>query len=284
MLGKLRSQRAIKVALLVVRPYHLLLALFSQWLCQRMGGGRSAEGREAVIVLGVYRRRNSRFVQNILAEIPETSYVALWSLDGVAAGLDQHTVGCGPGGRTQLLNRCLMSVNADVDLPIMVIDDDVSFRSGGVSEFLRRAIEGGFDVAQPAHWPRSRHSYPFLTVLPLSIARKTTFVEIGPVVWFSPGARTTLWPLAEETPMGWGIDLGWSSRSHEEEICLGVVDAAPIVHWGRTASQYNTTQEEQKVAAELSSAGRRRVTDLQSTVGRWWIWQSSAPWLRRGLE
>ncbi len=84
---------------------------------------------------------------------------------------------------------------------------------------------------------------------PFSIARRTQYVEIGPVTIFSRRAAAELTPFPE-LRFGWGLDNHWGALARERGWRLGILDSLPVRH------------EAQKVAtaythAEAIEEGRR---------------------------
>jgi hypothetical protein len=84
---------------------------------------------------------------------------------------------------------------------------------------------------------------------PFSLARRTDYVEIGPVTIFSRRAAAELTPFPE-LRFGWGLDNHWGALARERGWRLGILDSLPVRH------------EAQKVAttythAEAIEEGRR---------------------------
>src|SRR5690606_7782779 len=81
----------------------------------------------------------------------------------------------------QLLNELL----ADVDLPaydyVVVLDDDVILPHGFLDALLAVQAEVGFALAQPARSSDSYYDHPIVEQQRGVRARRTKFVEIGPV-------------------------------------------------------------------------------------------------------
>src|SRR5579859_7920681 len=68
----------------------------------------STSGHTPMTVIGVYRARNSRLVERLLAPcLREGASIGLWALDEASTPLASHTVGVGPGQRFDLLNEIL---------------------------------------------------------------------------------------------------------------------------------------------------------------------------------
>ena len=68
-------------------------------------------------------------------------------------------------------------------------------------------------------------------------ARRTRFVEIGPVTAVHASAFATLLPFPA-LHMGWGLDAHWSAAAADAGLALGVVDATPVRHLRPVAASY----------------------------------------------
>ena len=72
---------------------------------------------------------------------------------------------------------------------------------------------------------------------PRAAARRTRFVEIGPVTAIRSDAFTTLLPFPD-LQMGWGLDAHWAAVAAEQGWPVGVIDATPIRHTRPIADTY----------------------------------------------
>ena len=112
----------------------------------------------------------------------------------------------------------------------------------------------GLDLAQPAQSMRSHAAWRVTRTRPFSLARRTNFVEIGPLTPFSRRAALELPPFPP-LRFGWGLDNHWGALAREHGWRLGVVDALPVRHeWQPVATAY--THEEAKAEARAFLAGR----------------------------
>jgi len=97
----------------------------------------------------------------------------------------------GDRGKFENLNRLL----ADQDLGavdwLVALDDDVTLPSGFLDGLLFLAERFSFSLAQPAHRRRSHAAWAVTRRVAGLVARRTAFVEIGPVTAFS-GATNAL--------------------------------------------------------------------------------------------
>ena len=131
-------------------------------------------------------------------------------------------------GKFQNLNRALDRAAPGADWTL-VVDDDIVLPRRFLDRFIGVCEAGGLELAQPAQTRRSHAAWAVTRRRPLSLARRTRFVEIGPVTAF--GAR----PAAELLPFpdlrfGWGLDLHWAAIAERSGWAARVVDATPVRH------------------------------------------------------
>lgn len=209
----------------------------------------------------VYRASNADLVHGLLAELPRGTAVRLWALDEVAEGLEDLTIGTGPGGRLPLLNQLIDAVPGDPDC-LIVSDDDVHFAIGSMARLLHAGASLGFDVFQPAHTRVSVHAFPFVRRRFHLFARQTGFVEQGPVVVLSRAARAALLPLPDELGMGWGLEARWAAAGRR--LRFGVVDAVGIRHVSKLGHTYDTGPQIVQLRRELRAMGLENIRQLQT--------------------
>jgi hypothetical protein len=234
------------------------------------------------VVLAVYRRVNAATLKLLLSQAgPAVGDVRLWALDDAHPDLVEWTVGSGPGMKFELLNKLLDVSEIPTGVAIVVVDDDVVFRRGNLAVLLRTMARAGFGLAQPAHSRISLATYSFNKVHLFARARRTTFVEIGPLFVVAPKCRNEFLPFPAEFGMGWGLELEWARRM--DHCPLGVVDAATVVHLVPPNAFYRVAQEDERLHELLYAAGKRTIADAQRELGVWRRWQRDPPWAT-GLE
>jgi hypothetical protein len=145
----------------------------------------------------------------------------------VPAGAAPSAPSFGPGG-------CHPAAGFDW---VVVVDDDVVLPRGFLDRFLAVAERFDLELAQPAHRLVSHAAWPVTRRRPLSLARETTFVEIGPVTAFHRDTFGALLPFPG-LRMGWGLDVHWSAVARDRGWRIGVVDATPILHAVPAAAAY----------------------------------------------
>jgi hypothetical protein len=134
-----------------------------------------------------------------------------------------------PGaGKWANLNAALSGGTDGYDW-LLVIDDDVALPWGFLDTFLLLAERHGLVLAQPAHAFRSHAAWDVTRRRAGVAARRTRFVEIGPVTAIRADAFPELLPFPD-LQMGWGLDAHWAAIAAEHDWPIGVVDATPIRH------------------------------------------------------
>ena len=113
---------------------------------------------------------------------------------------------------------------------VMLCDDDVEVGSGFVDRLIGLSERHDFALSQPARTVDSFVDHPIVQIMPGLSARRTRFVEIGPVVCLRRDAVRLLLPFGPDCGMGWGLDFSWPVRIERAGLRLGIVDAAPVAH------------------------------------------------------
>jgi hypothetical protein len=235
---------------------------------------------EEVWFASIYRARNSAIIERILATRDDRWEVHLWALDGVTQALGDVTRGTGKGWKFELLQRLLDDFPPSPSAWVILSDDDYRFRRGSLGDLLALAQTANLDLAQPAHRRFVNASHDFNLVRPRVIARRTHFVEIGPLVVMSPTGQAELLPFPP-AEMGWGVEAPWGVASQEGRIVAGIVDAVTIEHLGRVAGDYDRSAAFAELDRFVDEAGLTSLRDLQVNVG-WWRRLRKPPQWRTG--
>jgi hypothetical protein len=222
----------------------------------------------------VYRCANAASVKRLI-ESAAVGPVALWALDATHPELYEWTFGCGAAARFQLVNRLLRSIDTHGH-HLVVADDDVTMRKNGLATLLRTCAALRLDLVQPAHSARSSASYRFNRFATATLARRTGWVEQGPLLVLSPRAQSAILPFPEDLGMGWGVEALWSARS-EGSFTMGIVDGVRMRHLGRIAQGYDPAAMEDQAARLSASVGVRSERDLQQNWQRWYAFQRVVP-------
>jgi hypothetical protein len=190
-----------------------------------------AEPPRRVLVLSAYRSGAS--LRRALRELSSERHAVRFAFGAVGESdplLRAHTVRADlGGGKFENLNRVLQDVPAvDFDWTL-VVDDDVVLPTRFLDRFVALCGHLRFELAQPAQTRRSHAAWRVTRRRPASVARKTRFVEIGPVTAFGGRAAAELLPFPE-VRYGWGLDLYWAALASERDWRLGIIDALPVRH------------------------------------------------------
>jgi hypothetical protein len=203
----------------------------------------------------VYRQRNEPIVREILdAPIRRGWSINLWALDGVADTLAAYTRGEGKGSKFALYNKLLEAAPPATSDVVVFSDDDFRFRRGDLPRFVALMSIVGLDVAQPVH-ATGRNAFHDITLRRGdALARLTGFVEIGPVVAFSPRARARLVPFPPDAGMGWGLEFEWAQLAGVGHR-LGTVDAVSLDHLFPPGSEYDGADAWYEMERRLARVG-----------------------------
>ena len=233
---------------------------------------------EAAAVYLVYRRRNAAVVERLLAPALARAWtVGLWALDEPDPSLADLTAGSGPGTKFELVNRLLAERGPAAEDHVVVADDDAVFVRGNLVSFVATAARAELDLAQPGHVPWSNISHRITWMRPLSRARLTSFVEIGPIFAVAPAWRDRVVPFPEDVGMGWGLELQWIDL-RDEGCRLGIVDSTPVRHLSRFATAYAPDEEIERLTKLLEERGASGWAGLRRTLATWRPWQRRPPW------
>ncbi len=222
-----------------------------------------------VLVLSVYRP-GSR-LPGALASLRSTRHqvhFALGSTGDADRRLGDLTVATAlGGGKFENVNELLGLAPPVREFDrVIVTDDDIALPARFLDRFLALCEALDLDLAQPAQSMRSHAAWRVTRTRPFSLARRTNYVEIGPLTQFSRRAALALTPFPP-LRFGWGLDNHWAALAKREGWRLGVVDALPVRHeWQRVATTY--THEEAKAEARRFLTGREFVgtQEAQRTV------------------
>jgi hypothetical protein len=229
-------------------------------------------------VYSVYRRRNAAVLERLLAPALARNWtVALWALDEPDPKLAGLTIGSGPGTKFELVNRLLAARPPNPQQPVIVADDDAVFVRGSLASFLETMAAAQLDLAQPAHVLRSNISHRITWMRPLSRARLTSFVEIGPIFAVAAGWRDRVLPFPDDVGMGWGLELQWIDL-RDEGCRLGIVDSTRVRHLSRFATAYAPDEEIERLTRLLEERGAPGWAGLRRTLATWRPWRRQPPW------
>lgn len=240
--------------------------------------------RRKALVVGVYSHDNAAVLTQLVQEAKRSRWdVSLWALDRVHPSLAAYSLGAGKSPKFPLMNRLMRDKDLSQFDWVVVTDDDVVFEQGSLAAFLYAAEKAGLALAQPAHAVGSFSNHEITLWKPHTMARLTTFVEIGPLFAINRKYYDKVLPFPERSGMGWGLDVEWSDLQ-AIGARLGIVDWVALRHLRPlgSAGTYNMLQEEQKLLEILRARGHDYVSQFHRTLAIWHEWESRPPWLRGG--
>jgi GT2 family glycosyltransferase len=231
------------------------------------------------------RRLPARLARDAAREPPRRRVLALTVETGSRGGAaaDARTellrsrheveVAAGPvGDRGKFENLNLMLARRDLDAVdwLLVLDDDVVLPGGFVDALVLLAERFAFSLAQPAHRRRSHAAWEVTRRRPGLLARRTAFVEIGPVTAFHRDTFGALLPFPE-LRYGWGLDLHWAALARDRGWRLGVLDALPVAHaLAPVAGAYPAAAAIEEARAFLADRPYLPAAEAQRTLERHW--------------
>ena len=225
-----------------------------------------ATPRRSVRVVSVYRpdSRLPAALEHLASKRHDVRFALGATAETADAALATQTAATGMAGagKFQNLNRLLDGPPADWTL---AVDDDVALPPRFTDRFLALVERLGLDLAQPAQTWRSHAAWRVTRRRP-ALARRTAFVEIGPVTAFSRRAAEAMLPFPD-LRWGWGLDNHWSALAAGRGWGLGVIDALPVRHeWQPVAAGYTHAEAIDEAARFLADRPYVRTEQAQRTL------------------
>ena len=206
-----------------------------------------------VLVAAIYGP-NSRCIGPALDELRSSRH----RVRVVSGSTDELT-----GGKFENITALLADEAADWTI---VVDDDVVLPRKFLDGFIALAEAFDFQLVQPAQTLASHAAWASARRVPFSVARRTNFVEIGPLTAFSRTAAAALLPFPK-VKMGWGLDLHWAAIAEERGWKLGVIDALPVRHdEGTVAATYSGDEAIEEARRFLADRPYVQSARLQETL------------------
>ena len=244
--------------------------------CRTVAVSHPPRAGTRVLVLGIYLADRPHTVEHLMDALGRSAHCQLeqrWiALRGEPATALQraHTVRVVMQRvpKFRLLNELLRDVDLQAFDLLLVCDDDVRLPRGFIDAFIGWQQRLGFGLAQPARTLNSYIDHPFVRRRPWLHARRTRFVEIGPVFCLQRALFDVLLPFDEASPMGWGYDLVWPLQVEGAGAAMGVIDATPVDHSLRGRGEAYAWQAELRTMSDYLSRqphlqGRQAFTVLQ---------------------
>jgi GT2 family glycosyltransferase len=223
---------------------------------------RRVPPRRRVLVVSVARPEHAATTAAAVAELERSRHEVELALAAPAPG----------AGKWANVNLALGARDlAGVDW-LVIVDDDVVLPRPFLDPFLLVAERFGFELAQPAHAFASNAAWRVTRRRPGAVARRTAFVEIGPVTALHAPTFATLLPFPD-LQMGWGLDAHWGAVAAERGWPAGIVDATPVRHLRPVAGDY--PREAALAEAEAFLATRPYVgrAEAQRTLATYRTWR-----------
>jgi Glycosyltransferase like family 2 len=250
----------------------------ADWACELAGAATLAGPRldrlaatqapRRVLVLSIYRPGSllARAIERLRSERHRVHF-ALGAVGEPDPALATDTVASGlDGGKFENLNRLLAAAPAHGHDWLVVVDDDVELAPRFLDRCVAVCERLELDIAQPAQTQRSHAAWRVTRRRPLALARRTDYVEIGPVTLFSRRAADELTPFPP-LRFGWGLDNHWAALARERGWRLGVVDALPVRHESRrVAATYSHADAIEEGRRFLAGRPYVRTEEAQRTL------------------
>lgn len=214
-----------------------------------MREGGKTEEEKLILVTGIYllgQKNNIEHIVKSLSAVSDEWRVAQrWTAIGdgqVSEDVRDVTVESLQRGEPKfvLLNRMLSRESlGDYDY-VIVCDDDITLPQGFLDNYLGLVTKYDFALAQPARTHDSYIDHRIVEQFDGLVARRTRFVEIGPLFSVRKDIYSAIFPFDETSYMGWGYDFVWPCLIERMGLRMGVVDATPVDHSMRApVNNYN---------------------------------------------
>ncbi len=233
-----------------------------------------AAGRQEplrVLVLSIYRPGSllGEALGRLRSDRHQVSF-ALGSTGAEEPSLATHTLARGmTGGKFQNLNALLAAAPPLAEFDWLVVaDDDIGLPARFLDRMLAVCERMPLDLAQPAQTRRSHAGWRVTRRQPWSLARRTEYVEIGPLTVFRRAVAEELTPFPD-LRFGWGLDNHWGALARERAWRLGIVDALAVRHeQRRVASAYAHAEAIEEARSFLARRPYVPTHEAQRSLGR----------------
>lgn len=199
-------------------------------------------------------------------EVPGREIALARTLDQLTKGTHHNVavsiVPMQSAGKFENINSAIAGHDLTTFHWLLVVDDDILLPKDFLNLLIYFSDTYSFKLAQPAHRFLSYASHAVTERHYGSLARRTGFVEIGPVSLFHKDTFEFLTPFPS-LRWSWGLDLLWSYVARQYDWRMGVVDAAPISHLRPVAESYDATAALDEAVAFLAS---RRISMTRAEV------------------
>ena len=222
----------------------------------------NAGEKRSVLVIGVYLSGQRNNMAHIVSSFscPSGGWLVEQRWTGIGEGevpeeVRQVTVENLRQGAPKfvLLNRMLKREVLDNYDYVIVCDDDISLPPGFPDNYLGLVARYDFALAQPARTHNSYIDHPIVEQFTGLSARRTRFVEIGPLFSVRRDIFPVIFPFDESAYMGWGYDFVWPCLVEAAGLRMGIVDAVAVEHSMRApVNNYNYDDADRSQADYMS--------------------------------
>ena len=239
--------------------------------------GIPAHGPARVLVLGVYladRPNSAAHLVERFASTPDLEVEQRWTALGgtpPVGRLAEVTARVASEAKPKftLVNELLRPDDVAGHDFIVVCDDDIHVPGNFLSAFIAYQRAFGFAVAGPARTWHSHFDHAFSLQRPWLWARRTRFVECGPLVSFRRDAAALLLPFDEAGAM-WGFDLVWPEVIGRHGLTMGIVDALSIDHSLRVqGASYDKEGQNAAMARYLAATPHLSIREAFTVLKRY---------------
>lgn len=205
----------------------------------REAGESRIPGDTEVLIVGVYLAGQENNIKHIVGSFGAASkgwhVTQRWTAIGEGAVSDDvRKVTCeslqDSIPKFILLNKMLMRAPLDKYDFVIVCDDDITLPPNFLADYLGLVMKYDFALAQPARTHDSYIDHHFVERLDGLAARRTRFVEIGPLFSVRKDIYPVIFPFDESSSMGWGYDFVWPRLVERLGLRMGIIDATPVEH------------------------------------------------------
>jgi hypothetical protein len=189
-----------------------------------------------VLVVGVYLAARAHSANHILYELLTSrrhTVTLRWAALAIG-GEGACDVPCTVMVETKPLLKFILIDRLLADVGsfdwLIITDDDIELPPGFLDSFLALAERYDLALCQPARTVDSYVDHGIVMQMPGLAARRTRFVEIGPLTAIRRDAMPLLLPFGPDAGMGWGLDFVWPVAVEAAGLRMGIVDATPIAH------------------------------------------------------
>ncbi len=193
-----------------------------------------------VLVSGIYRETEP--IHSLVQELRRSAHDLTFALGAMGAVPPELTAETRRSdmraGKFQNLNE--LTHDAGQFDWLLIVDDDVTLPPRFLDHAIELAERLDLALAQPAQTRLSNANWPVTRRHLLTLARRTEFVEVGPVTLLRADAVQRLLPFPADLRYGWGLDFHWAQQMRDANLGMGVLDGVAVIHSARkVASTYS---------------------------------------------